>query len=753
MTKPLLKGKIQVVQVTRGVYWIEIKKLDLRILCACPPDVVKHLMLKSLILEVSENGIRFETGPNAILLSDIMLQNGQFSNMAEFPVLQMLYKQGMIIPDHPNNNGIKPLLIGSEVQINAQMNYIYRGNYGLVTYEEILDSVADEQLAKDLWRMKKKFAFGQIKPTEELLDSKVIINDKVTIKDKLTICRIATNIFEFSFEDESLTIDLNLQDDANYPVPYPLGFHDIKREYFSIIHSGQGDGFDVNRPCMSSIITFQGKIYIIDAGPNISYSLTTLGIGINEIEGVFQTHSHDDHFAGITTLLRSDHRIKFYATPMVRSSVFKKLAVLLDKDDDDFSNFFNIKNLVLNEWNDVDGLEVRPAISPHPVETTIFFFRTFWGGKYLSYGHFADITSLKVLNNMIVDDNIELGISKQTYDTVKNEYLTPLDLKKIDVGGGMIHGDAEDFCEDKTTRIILAHTACALTNRQKEIGSSAPFGIVDLMIPELTNILHRKAFQYLQNYFVSPCSSQIEKIINNPIILYPPGSLILKNGDNNNYVYLVLTGYIEKINSEYNSYNMLSSGSFIGEYSGLKNIASDVTFRSVSYVHALQIPAKSYQEFIKKNRLFRKIETLRENHSFLDQHWLFKEAIGAAILNHISSHMELEHYYHSNEPIPELDNKKTYLIKSGSLEISCVNSDPNTCSCPKILKEGDFFYFEALIKEQQPIFKARTLEPSSIYEISHQILKDIPIILWKLLETYNKQKLYSCKTKELPEQS
>jgi hemerythrin len=740
VTNPLLKGKIQVIKVTRGVYWIEIKKLDLRILCACPPDIVKHLMLKSLILEITENNVRYETGPNAILLSDIMLQNGQFSNMAEFPVLQMLYKQGMIIPNHPNNNGIKPLLIGSKEQINAQMNYIYRGNYGLVTYEEILDSVIDEQLAKDLWRMKKEFAFGQIKPTEELLDSKVIINDSVTIKDKLVIRRLETNIFQFIYEDESFTIDLNLPSDVNYPVPYPLGFHDIKREYFSIVHSGQGDGFDVNRPCMSSIITFQGKIYIIDAGPNIAYSLTTLGIGINEVEGIFQTHAHDDHFAGITSLLRSDHRINFYAVPMVRSSVFKKLAVLLDKKNDDFSDFFNVKDLTLNQWNDIDGLEVRAAISPHPVETTIFFFRTFWGGEYLSYGHFADITSLKVLSKMIVDNNHELGISQQTYDAVKEEYLTPLKLKKIDIGGGMIHGDAEDFCEDKTTRIILAHTASPLTNRQKEIGSSAPFGIVDLMIPELTDNLHRRAFKYLQNYFISPSDAQIEKIVNNPIILYPPGSLILKNGEYNDFVYIVLTGFIERINSINNSYNMRSCGSFIGEYSGLKGSLSDITFRSVSYVHALKIPSKSYREFIKKNRLFRKIEKLRENLSFLNQHLLFKESIGAAILNRISTHMVLKHYYHANEALPELDKDKLYILKNGSLKIT------SNSPCPSTLNAGDFFYFETLIKQHQPTIKALTIESSSIYEISHQALIDIPIILWKLVEIYNKQKLYSCNT-------
>ncbi|MFK5984856.1 MAG: cyclic nucleotide-binding domain-containing protein [Pseudomonadota bacterium] len=736
-----MKGQIIVIQVIIGVYWVEIKKLGLRILCACPPDIVKHLMLKNLISEVTKNGYSYETGPNAILLSDIMLQNGQFSNMAEFPVMQMLYKQGMIIPEHPNNNGVKPLLIGSKEQIKAQMQYIYRGNYGLVTYEEILESIGDVQLAKDLWRMKKKFAFGEIKKTEQLLDSNIFKNNHTCIHEELFIERLDTNIFKFSYKGESSTIDLNLPQYTNYPVPYPLGFHDIRREYFSIVHSGQGDGFDVNRPSMSSIITFQGKVYIIDVGPNIAYSLTTLGFGINEIEGIFQTHSHDDHFAGISTMLRSDHRIKFYATPAVRSSVFKKLAVLLDKKSDDFSDFFEVCDLTLNKWNDIEGLEVRPANSPHPVETTIFTFRTFWGGEYLSYGHFADIASLNILSEMVVEDDDDLGISQQTFENVKNEYLTFMDLKKIDIGGGMIHGNAEDFCDDKTQRIILAHTAFPLTNRQKEIGSSAPFGIVDLMIPELTNNLHRKAFKYLQNYFTNSSTAQIEKILNNEICLYPPGSLILKNGETNDHVYLVLTGYIEKIDSITNSYNMLSSGSFVGEYSGLKNLVSDTTFRSVSYVHALKIPTKSYHEFIKKNRLFRKIETLRENQSFLEQHWLFRESIGAAILNQISSHLTLEHYYQSNETIATPDKNKMYILKSGSLEI-CDDSSKKS-----ILKKDDFFYFEALIKEKQLAITARTLEPCSIFEVKHQILKDIPIILWKLVETFNKLHLFLSKTK------
>jgi len=727
-------SKIQYIQVIQGVFWVEIKPLDLRILCACPPDIVKHLMLRGLINEVEEDGITFETGPNAILLSDVMLQNGQFSNMAEFPVLQMLYKQGMIIPNHPGNSGYKPLLIGLKEQINAQMEYIYRGNYGLVSYEEIIEAGVEESLAKDLWRMKKKFAFGHIRQTEELLDSIVLESDPIKVHEELSIKRIDTNVFEFSYQDETLTIDINLSRKQNYIAPYPLGFHDIKREYFSVIHSGQGDGFDVNRPSMSSIITFQGKVYVIDAGPNISYSLTTLGFGINEIEGVFQTHAHDDHFAGITTLMRSDHRIKFYAAPIVRSSVFKKLAVLLGKKDNDFSDFFDVQDMRLNKWNDINGLEVRPIISPHPVETTIFLFKTYWGGEEHTYAHFADITSMNVLEEMVVDDEKLDGISQEMFERVKKDYLAPADLKKIDIGGGMIHGDAEDFAEDESKRIILAHTAHPLTSRQKEIGSSAPFGIIDLMVPEFTNYLHRNAAKYLENYFDKASSAQLEKILNNAAILYPPGSLILKKGDYSQNVFLVLTGYVEKISSSKHEYNLLSAGSFIGEYSGLRQIQSESTFRSVSYVQTLQIPTKSYQEFIKKCRLFTKIERLHENQDFLSDHWLFKESLSAAILNNISSQMELKHYYHEGDSL-EIDPDLMYMIKSGQLEIIYKGESP------KIIGPGEFLNFEKLIKEEHKINNIKVLEPSSVFELTHDSLKNVPIVLWKLVETFKKELL------------
>jgi len=104
---------------------------------------------------------------------------------------------------------------------------------------------------------------------------------------------------------------------------------------------------------------------------------------------------------------------------------------------------------------------------------------------------------------MITDDDTENGISRAFYDRIKREYLRRVHIKKIDVGGGMIHGDANDFKNDSSAKIILSHTSDELTNEQKEIGSGAPFGMVDILIPTTHNYAQSIAFQFLQTYFPS----------------------------------------------------------------------------------------------------------------------------------------------------------------------------------------------------------------------------------------------------------
>ena len=746
-------SRIRKIKVINGVYWVEIKEENLFILCGCPADTVKHLKKRGLIEDVEKDGLAYETGPNVILLSDVLMQNGSFSNLTEFPVLQMLYLQGMLIPNHPNNTERMPMLLGTEEQVKAQMEYIYRGNYGLVSKEEMMDAGASWDEADEMMKVKLRFAFGKITPSNELIEKRIIKNESVEIRDGAYIKRIAFNTYEISYRGESIQVDLNLQAGELYDPPYQLGYHFVKREYFGIIHSGEGDGWDLYRPCMASVIMFQGKIYLIDAGPNILASLNYLGISVNEIEGIFHTHAHDDHFAGLTTLIRTDRRFKYYATPLVRMAVTKKLCALMSMQEESFSSFFDIHDLPFDEWTNVEGLEVKPIYSPHPVETNVFFFRANWIDGYKVYAHLADVTSDDVLQKMIVGNVEEVGITEERFEQIKAKYMYPAHLKKIDIGGGMIHGNAEDFKDDKSHKIVLAHTSKALTMQQREIGSSSAFGMVDVLIPSNRDYLVEFAQRHIKNYFPQASESEINYLLNHPIISYNAGSLLLKKGQESKYVYLLLTGSVEFLHAKTGKHDTLPAGSFIGFYAGYLGLHSPETYWASCNIHVLQMPSSSYHEFVSRNNLYSELKRMEEYILFLQSTWLFGDVVSFPSLAHIAKQMQKVQLSH-NYQIPLFQSDKylnnpfsangsnnedmLHIIDSGNISIKIFDKEV------ELLAKSDFFGGDKTLLGKHRKFdlknvKAVLPKDTSLFAIPATAVMDIPIVHWKLLETYNKR--------------
>lgn len=726
--------RMKKVHICPGVFWVEVPDAHLYILCGCPPDSVKHMYRRGLIVPTEANGTVFETGPNAILLSDLMLQNGMFCNMAEFPVLQMLYRQGMAIPGHPNNTGAKPLIIGSQEQVDAQLEYIYRGNYGLVSEDEMQQAGASPGQAAELMQMKLKFAFGKIRDSSDFLDTCAVGNERVTIRGGVGLRRLQTNVFEFDYGGEKLTVDLNLNPGDAYRSPISLSFHHVKREYFAVIHTGEGDGWDIERPSMSSILMFQGKIYLIDAGPSIIQILEMLGISVNEIEGIFHTHSHDDHFAGLPALMRTDRRLKYYATPMVRASVAKKMCALLAIDENDLDYYFDICSLELDKWNDVDSLEVRPLLSPHPVETSIFQFRALWKDGFKVYAHYADIAAFSVIDAMVQRDNASPGISLEFAESVKQTYLEPVDLKKLDIGGGMIHGVAEDFRCDSTKKIVLAHTARKLDDAEKEIGSEAAFGTVDVLIPSFQDYGLRSAFEYLNADFSDIHGAQFRMILNNETPVLNPGTIIIREGEVSEHIYLILSGYVEMIQTSKRINRQLVAGTMVGEISALREKPSRHTYRTASFVHALKISAKLYRDFVRFNNLYTQIERLQIGWNFLAETWLFGDGIPYTTLNRLAQGL-IPLPFPAGHTFDLRANQHLHLLKSGSIE-RLVGA-----TVVERLQPGDFFGEESVIGGGLEEAYYHVSADAEVYQIQADSLISVPICRWKMLEVSKRRAL------------
>ena len=724
-------ARLRKIGVSAGIFWVEAQEVGLRILCGCPADVIKHLMKRGLVATTDIGGVTFETGPNVILLSDVMIQNGVFANMAEFPVLQMLYRQGLLIPGHPNNTGQKPLLIGAPAQVRAQLRYIHRGNYGLLSEDELVEAAVPRDDAREMMRLKLKFAFGKIRDPSDLLDTIEVENQPVMIRDGVGLRRLRLNVFEFSLGDETVEVDLNLPPFETYECPYPLGFHYIPREYFAVVHSGEGDGWDINGPSMGSILMYQGRIYLIDAGPNILSTLAALGIGVNEIEGIFHTHSHDDHFAGLTMLFRADHRIKYFAAPMVRAAVAKKMAALLDIQESVFSDYFDVRDLVMNRWNDVDGLEVRPVFSPHPVETTVFFFRAMWVDGYRSYAHFADICSFNVLRSFIVDDPKAPGISEDGFRCTVEDYSVPADIKKLDIGGGMIHGDAFDFREDISGKIILAHTSQKHTVQQRAIGSAAAFGTVDSLIPSDHDFIWRSTFEILRSSFPSVPEHQIRALMNNQIVMFNPGTIVLRERQNTKDIWIILSGSVEVIHSAGMVRCTLSAGAIVGELQGLFGVVAAETYRAQGFVRVLRLPASLYSKFVRRNNLLDDITRLVDRRDFLQRSWLFREVVSTKTLNTIARDCEIKPVAAS--VVVDIAADRMGVIRSGRIGRYMAGHLIGT------IGPGDFFGEERSVFWVPSTVELVALEPVEIMEIPAALVAAIPSVRWRLFEEWGRR--------------
>lgn len=685
-------------------------------------------MQRGFITLVERGGTEFESGPNAILLSEVPIQNGEFANLAEFPVLQMLYRQGMMVPGHPNNGGRKPMIIGSRNQVNAQREYIFRGNYGLVNEAELTEAGYSPEMAEELMRIKREFAFGEIRDPEELIDFVEVANEPVEIAPDTYVERVAVNTYRVRNRGVYEEVSLSLGEEEHYTPPYALGSHRIKNAYFSVIHTGEGNGWDTHRPCMASMIVFQGRLYLIDAGPNVLFSLRALGISVNEIAGIFHTHAHDDHFAGLTSIVRADHRIPYYATKAVRHSVRKKLSALMSFPEEQFEEYFVHHDLTEGEWNRIDGMEVLPAYSPHPVDTTILFFRALCKEGFKTYAHFADIASFDVLKKLKKGAKSALG--KEIDRRVRETYLSPATLKKLDIGGGMIHGEAEDFRNDDSEKIILSHVDRPLTLKEKEIGSNSSFGMQDILIRREHSLYDPLVPKAVEGLYADVPKEEREVLENCPVRMYTVGSIILKRGAPNQTIHLLLKGLVELIAAELNIRNVLNAGALFGEYSAYFDVPSDRTYRADSFVLTLEIPAHLYRLFLERNSLVRRAEEHLPRKHFLQSTPLFGDSISGALQDRMASYLR-EKEQQGKKRIKPGKETCLYLVEEGAVAVTYKGKKIDT------VIRGGYFGEDRVLN--QTLFDYETEDETKLFCIPASALEGVPIVQWKLLESLNKR--------------
>lgn len=474
---------------------------------------------------------------------------------------------------------------------------------------------------------------------------------------------------------------------------------------------------------MGSVVTYRGLKYLIDAGPGIDYSLEALGIDVAEIDGLFITHAHDDHFAGLTCLLRGDRKVRVYATRPVMATVRFKCAALLERAPEFLDHLVDVEYLEEDIWNDIDGLEVRPTMSPHPLETTIMFFRALWEGGYKSYAHLADIISADVLEKFVSPD----GVSEKFRDRVFSEYLKQADIKKIDAGRGLIHGFAEDFVDDTSPRLILSHVEGELSSAEKEIGASVTFGQVDILIPDRGDRLRDMASALLDRFVPGIPRQDYNLLLNGKVQSIAPDTPILKKGSIPDSLMLIITGTVDALENGSIPSVRYSAGSFIGEEEFLTRRPADCTYRSRSYVKAMRIPADIYVHALSKAGKMNCRLGILEGRRFLYSGRFPGYVVSCPRLDELATGMKERKWRKGRSLSPGKD--ELYILKSGTIKEVSNNGE-------RILEAGDWLNLQSVLPFADTPDKATwsVQTPATVAVIPGGVVRDTPVLGWTLVE-------------------
>ncbi len=710
--------------ISNGVTWVAIKEANLYLCCGCPADTVKHLRKSGCINNVEVEGIMSQDGPNAILLSDTLIQNGQIANLAEFPILQMLYMQGMNLVDHPNYKKSKPILIGYEDQIKSQLDYASVGNHGLTSIDEIMEAGISLEGANKIISMKLHFSGGEMKHLHDLIATCTIGDSKVEMENGVYIHRTGINIFKISYKDESVIVDLNLKQDEHFIAPYELPFKKIVRDVFSITHTGEGNGWDEKRPCMASVIHFREKIYLVDAGPNILNNLSYLGIGLSEIDGIFLSHIHDDHFAGITELINVERKLNLYTTKLVRRTAEKKLKALMNSKIDLIDVAFNCIDLEFDFWNDVDGMEVKPIFSPHTVETNIFNFRIFDGEDFKTYTHLAD--SINFDEYKAIVGNSPKLFSTKDISRLEEIYLSKVNLKKIDVGGGIVHGHLTDYDSDSSDVLVVAHTTAPVeTNKENLI--NVEFGDAHTLIRnDEFDFLKAKSTSFIRQYFDTIGENELSLLVQQKINSYTPNQQIIAEDDNQNKLMLILTGLVF-FEDDVGNRQTMDSGNVIGYSKRYFRRELPKSYQAFSHVNCLEFDEEFINTFIKTNSLVEIFNERISTNTILRRTRLLGGILSNTVYNRISINSEI--LIVDEEGLLDKNlQSNIFIIVKGKVKIRYSKGFNLS------VNEGEHFggsnLLNAYRRKQNFIFSSKL----KVLSIPIEQIEKVPQILWRLLE-------------------
>ena len=122
----------------------------------------------------------------------------------------------------------------------------------------------------------------------------------------------------------------------------------------------------------------------------------------------------------------------------------------------------------------------------------------------------------------------------------------------------------------------------------------------------------------------------------------------------------------------------------------------------------------------------------RENRSFLQSTWLFGEMVSSPVINRIAQVMARK-TAKSGDSVRVRGGSRLAILQEGSVSLSTGGDRLES------LGPGGLWGETAVLRNGPSLFEARAEQDSSYFLIPGEVLRDVPVIQWKLMESFRKR--------------
>lgn len=699
-----------VTEVAPGVAFV--RSSETNVLFGCPPEVIKHLMLKGL------------GSPEVIVLPDTPYRFDVLQNCTEFPLYYFLFVERNFM------QGKKLTIVGTPTHLKANRKLLRLTLVGPTRkeYDALGQSPWFDELYREARAISVKNSEGKELSIDDFVDFIPFQNGIARLKNGTEI--IHTGKDRYRLGDDIININFSLPQQP----PYDLrnDFTTTMPAHFGVTVLGGASGFIADKPCSGLVLHYNSEHMLVDCVPYLEQALNARGISTTEIRSLFLTHIHDDH-CNIFPLLRLSNKVRLIATKEIFWMAMMKLSLQTLMPVEDLSSMFHFVEVKPYETTEFYGLSIEPHYTVHSIPTIGATFRMKEGNESRSIVFIGDNKSFNDIEQMVSQGIVR----KEKFEVLKQRYSERHDILFADGGMGILHGNPRDALKSHSDRIVFMHLeklppefdatfSHAMAGKRYNIiqGSYDSYMIrtMHILSDSFRNISHEWSTALMNNFH---------------IVTFNAGDIIFKQNDTSKgLIYIILTGSCSVMVHDGKTLSEKArkeAGDFVGEMAVLdENKVRSASIVAASPVTLCAIDEKLFHEFLIAENRTDEMRHLWKVRSEIERFWPFEQF--ADNVNDRIARSAVRLRVASGESLVEQgkNDGEFFIILSGEFSVRVNGTEI------KILRAGDMFGEYGSLDETARNATVTALSDGQVLEVARgeirKVIESAPIFNFSMRE-------------------